>query len=81
MLIHACKGEICFNFGNFEGNIVAQSGGEQERSLHSYTSKKKLNLIFELTCVSQPSWYIGRRQDFSFIITWCFIHFHHGRGI
>lgn len=35
MLIHACKGEICFNFGSFEGNIVAQSGGEQERSLHS----------------------------------------------
>lgn len=35
MLIHACKGEICFNFGGFDGNIVAQSGGEQERSLHS----------------------------------------------
>lgn len=79
MLIHACKGEICFNFGSFEGNIVAQSGGEQERSLHA--SKKKLNLIFELTCVSHSPCYIGRRQVFSFIITWCFIHFHHGRGI
>lgn len=46
-----------------------------------HASKKKLNLIFELTCVSHNPCYIGRRQVFSFIITWCFIHFHHGRGI